>query len=84
MDKGFKETIISLDKYILPSDKKGKEQAKGSTIDTLRKEIREKAIDDLAKMFRLEFEEQMSLGLEDCINWADWLDEMAIRLKNEE
>lgn len=33
-----------------------------------------KAIDELKQKFRAEFEEQMSLGLEDCINWADWLD----------
>ena len=36
-----------------------------------------KAIADLKQRFRNEYEEMMELEMEDCINWADWLDATA-------
>lgn len=47
-------------------------------------EIRNKAIDELKQRFRTEFEEMMALDMEDCINWADWLDGMAEKMKGEQ
>ena len=38
---------------------------------------------ELKKRFRAEFEEKMELGLEDCINWADWLDSIASEMWEE-
>ena len=35
----------------------------------------------LKKAFRAEFEEKMELGIDDCINWADWLDSIAEEMK---
>lgn len=35
----------------------------------------------IKKAFRAEFEEKMELGIEDCINWADWLDSIAEEVK---
>ena len=29
-------------------------------------------VEELKKRFRAEFEERMELGVEDCVNWADW------------
>lgn len=37
------------------------------------KRIREKAIDELTKKFRVAYEEMKAIDMEDCINWADWL-----------
>lgn len=31
-------------------------------------------IAEIKRRFRAEFEEKMELGIENCINWADWLD----------
>ena len=28
----------------------------------------------LKKVFRAEYEEKYEYGIEDCVNWADWLD----------
>lgn len=36
-----------------------------------------KAIAELKQRFRNEYEEMMELEMEDCINWADWLDATA-------
>lgn len=38
---------------------------------------------ELKKRFRAEFEEIMELGIEDCINWADWLDSIASEMWEE-
>lgn len=38
---------------------------------------------ELKKRFRECFEEQMELGIEDCINWADWLDSIASEMWKE-
>ncbi len=38
---------------------------------------------ELKKRFRAEFEEKMELGIEDCINWADWLDSIASEMWEE-
>ena len=35
------------------------------------------AIRELKQRFRNEYEEMMELEMEDCINWADWLDATA-------
>lgn len=40
-------------------------------------------IEQLKKRFRAEFEEKMELGVEDCINWADWLDCIASEMWEE-
>ena len=40
-------------------------------------------IAEIKKRFRTEFEEKMELGIEDCINWADWLDSIASELLEE-
>lgn len=40
-------------------------------------------IEKLKKRFRAEFEEKMELGVEDCINWADWLDSIVSELLEE-
>lgn len=38
---------------------------------------------ELQKRFRAEFEEQMELGIEDCINWADRLDCIVKEMRDE-
>lgn len=40
-------------------------------------------IAEIKKRFRAEFEEKMELGVDDCINWADWLDSIASELLEE-
>ena len=40
-------------------------------------------IAEIKKRFRTEFEEKMELGIEDCINWADWLDSIVSELLEE-
>lgn len=40
-------------------------------------------IAEIKKRFRAEFEEKMGLGIDDCINWADWLDSIASELLEE-
>lgn len=40
-------------------------------------------IAEIKKRFRAEFEEKMELGIEGCINWADWLDSIASELLEE-
>lgn len=40
-------------------------------------------IEKLKKRFRAEFEENMELGVDDCINWADWLDSIASEMWKE-
>lgn len=38
---------------------------------------------ELQKRFRAEFEEKMELGIDDCINWADWLDSIVSEMQEE-
>lgn len=40
-------------------------------------------IAEIKRRFRAEFEEKMELGIDDCINWADWLDSIASELLEE-
>lgn len=40
-------------------------------------------IAEIKRRFRAEFEEKMELGIEDCINWADWLDSIVSELLEE-
>lgn len=40
-------------------------------------------IAEIKKRFRAEFEEKMELGIDDCINWADWLDSIVSELLEE-
>ena len=40
-------------------------------------------IAEIKKRFRAEFEERMELGIDDCINWADWLDSIVSELLEE-
>lgn len=40
-----------------------------------------KAIDDLTSIFRAEFKQMMNLEIDDCINWADWLDATAKEMR---
>ena len=39
--------------------------------------VKADAIRELKQRFRNEYEEMMELEMEDCINWADWLDATA-------
>ena len=50
-------------------------------IEHYEKEIRAKTIDELKKRFRADFEEMMANNMEDCVNWADWLDTIAEEMK---
>ena len=43
----------------------------------MAKNERADAIRELKQRFRSEYEEMMELEMEDCINWADWLDATA-------
>lgn len=45
------------------------------------KQIRAKAFDELTQAFRAEFQQMMDLEIDDCINWADWLDAIAEQMK---
>lgn len=40
-------------------------------------------IAEIKRRFRAEFEEKMELGIDDCINWADWLDSIVSELLEE-
>ena len=40
-------------------------------------------IAEIKRRFRAEFEENMELGVDDCINWADWLDSIVSELLEE-
>lgn len=53
----------------------------GYALDLIQRQ--QKQFETLKKAFRAEFEEKMELGIEDCINWADWLDSIASEMWKE-
>lgn len=53
-------------------------------IEVNNKGTRAKVIDELKKRFRADFEEMMANNMEDCVNWADWLDVTAEEMKGGE
>lgn len=42
--------------------------------------VYQNALSDLCREFRKDWNEQVALGIEDCINWFDWLKDGATKL----
>ena len=51
---------------------------------TTEAEIRAKVLEEVQAKFRSDYESMRTKGIEDCINWADWVDRIvAEQLKGE-